>query len=69
MYGKENLRQRQRFPDYVTEVKDYDDMYTKELVKRQEIKDRLIKAKVRAFDYGGVDLDTKYKTRNLLYFR
>ncbi|XP_046551879.1 serine/threonine-protein kinase Nek2-like isoform X1 [Haliotis rubra] len=69
MYGKENLRHRQRVPDYVTEVKDYDDIYTKELAKRQELKDRLIKAKVRAFDYGGVDIDTKYKARNLLYFR
>jgi hypothetical protein len=47
MYGKENLRQRDRVSDLLTkysEPETYDSLYTQELVKRHELKDRLFKA-------------------------
>jgi len=71
VYGKENLRHREKYgylPSY-TGIEDYNDMYLHELAKRQELKDRLFKAKARALEIHGVEDDMKPKTNNLLYFR
>ncbi|XP_052058106.1 serine/threonine-protein kinase Nek2-like isoform X1 [Mytilus californianus] len=73
MYGKENLRQRdQRVSELLSkysEPETYDSLYTQELVKRHELKDRLFKAKLKALEIRGLDYDVRPKSKNLLHFR
>jgi hypothetical protein len=72
MYGKENLRQRDRVSDLLTkysEPETYDSLYTQELVKRHELKDRLFKAKLKALEIRGLDYDVRPRSKNILHFR
>lgn len=73
MYGKENLRQRdERVSELIskyTEQESYDSIYTQELVKRHELKDRLFKAKLKALEIRGLDYDVRPKSKNIMHFR
>ena len=68
MYGKENQRYRDRYKDPVSKYSDYDSSYIQELVKRQDLKERLYQVKQRALDLRGTD-DRTSRSRNLLLFR
>ena len=71
--GKENLRTKSRYSDCTPlDFKHYDDdLYSKELARRQELKDRLFEVKTKALQYHGLDLKTKYRCKNggILNFR
>lgn len=64
MYGKENLRYKDRYRDPLSKYSDYDSAYIQDLLKRQELKDRLYQVKHRTTDVRGSD-----RSRNLLLFR
>lgn len=68
MYGKENQRLKDRFGDPLAKYSDYDSTYIQELLKRQDLKERLYQAKHRPLDYRGTD-DRGARSRNLLLFR
>lgn len=65
MYGKENQRYKDRYRDPLSKYSDYDSSYIQELLKRQELKDRLYQVKHRSADIRGSDT----RSRNLLLFR
>ncbi|XP_041351440.1 serine/threonine-protein kinase Nek2-like isoform X2 [Gigantopelta aegis] len=71
--GKENLRTKSRYSDCLPlDYKHFgDDLYSKELARRQELKDRLFEVKTKALEYHGLDLKTKYRCKNggILNFR
>lgn len=72
MYGKENLRQRDRVSELLSkysEPETYDSLYTQELVKRHELKDRLFKAKLKVLEIRGLDYDVRPRSKNILHFR
>ena len=68
MYGKENQRFKDRFRDPLLKYTDYDSAYIQDLVKRQELKERLYQVKHRTLDYRGTE-DRTSRSRNLLLFR
>ncbi|KAK7483555.1 hypothetical protein BaRGS_00025229 [Batillaria attramentaria] len=68
-FGKENLRQKTKLTDYRPDGLAKFDIYSDQLAKRPDLKDRLLSAKDKPLDLHRIGLDTKYNTRNLLYFR
>ena len=68
MYGKENQRYTDRYHDSVTKYSSYDSSYINDLLKRQELKDRLYQVKHRPMDIRSAD-SRAARSRNLLLFR
>lgn len=67
IFGKENSKQEK-----ISDYKDYGDIFSQEMLKRKQLKERLFAAKARAFEYA-TELDTRpdlrLKSNNLLFFR
>ncbi|XP_053399869.1 serine/threonine-protein kinase Nek2-like isoform X2 [Mercenaria mercenaria] len=69
MYGKENQRFKDRYRDPLAKYSDYDSTYIQDLLKKQELKERLYQVKHRAIELRGTEDRTSARSRNLLLFR
>ncbi|XP_005106236.1 serine/threonine-protein kinase Nek2 isoform X2 [Aplysia californica] len=72
--GKENLRQRSSpysgltLNAYTGLYTGREETYTRDLLRRDEVRDRLFSAKDRT-SLGSRDIDSRFTSKNLLYFR
>ncbi|KAL4239176.1 Serine/threonine-protein kinase Nek2 [Mactra antiquata] len=69
MYGKENQRFKDRLRDPVSKYTDYDSAYIQDLLKKQELKERLYQVKQRTMDLRSTGDRPGSRSRNLLLFR
>lgn len=67
-FGKENYKTDIAHMNMYSNYANYDNPYHIEVKKRQELNDRLYKAKVRALELRSADMDTRLRPR-LYHFR